>query len=73
MSPARRQFVASILIPVLIALCGVAISAFASYTHNDKALSNRISTIEAKQEDDRRTLGEIKVTLDKVYDKVAGW
>lgn len=68
MSPARRQFVASILVPVLIALCGVAISAFASYTHNDKSLSNRITAVETKQDDDRQTLGEIKGTVDRIYE-----
>lgn len=70
MSPARRQVLVSIILPILFSL---AISAFAAYVDNDKALSSRVSVIEAKQGDDRRQLGEIKATVDKIYDKVAGW
>jgi hypothetical protein len=72
MSPARRQLVAT-LIPIAIALASLAISAFTSYAGNDKQLTGRIITVEERQGADRETLREIKVKVDKIYDKVAGW
>lgn len=69
MSPARRQQVISLIIPIVIALCGFAASVFAAYS----TTTNRITAIETKQEDDRKELHEIKAMVSKIYDKVAGW
>lgn len=51
------------LLPLIIALTSLAITAFASYSSNDKALSQRITAVETKQ-------GETQPRLIRIEDKV---
>lgn len=63
-----RPHVISIIVPIAVMLLSFALSAYSAYSHNDKQLGERITAIETKQEDDRRRLGEIKTTVDRIYE-----
>jgi hypothetical protein len=56
------------LLPITISLGGFAISAFASYSHNDKDLTSRITAVETRQEDDRAALRRIELKVDRIYE-----
>jgi len=72
MSPVQRQLAAT-LIPISLALASLAISAFSSYADNDKDLTSRIIAVETRQETDHEMLRDMKVKIDRIYDRVAGW
>lgn len=68
-----RQKLLQWLVPFLVA---TAVTAYASYTHNDRAIAERITKVETKQEayqisnDGRMDRMERKIDqiLDKVYE-----
>lgn len=58
------------ILPLVIALLSLAISAYAGYSATDRETIQRITTTEAHQVDDRKTLDEIKTQLKAVDSKV---
>jgi hypothetical protein len=58
------------LLPVLLALCSLGVSAFTGYATNDKDMAQRVTKLEAHQSDDRQTLQEIKAAVKDTDSKV---
>jgi hypothetical protein len=51
------------LLPILLALFGLGVSAFTGYARNDKDFAQRLTKVEAHQADDREALAEIKAAI----------
>jgi hypothetical protein len=51
------------LLPILLALFGLGVSAFTGYARNDRDLAQRLTKVEAHQADDRQALQEIKAAI----------
>lgn len=58
------------LLPLILALLSLAISAYGGYNQNDRETVQRISTAEAHLLDDRKTLDEIKSQVKATDAKV---
>lgn len=58
------------LLPVLLALASLGVSAMTGYSSNDKAMAERMTKLEAHQLDDRQTLQEIKAAIKDTNEKV---
>lgn len=58
------------LLPAILALISLTISAYTGYNANDRETVQRITTTEAHQADDRKTLEEIKADVKEMKAKV---
>lgn len=63
-----KELIATIVIAVL----SLALSAFASYTTNDKETNSRVVKIETRQEDDAHRLDRIENKLDRIFEVLTG-
>lgn len=67
---ARTEARWQILLPILIALLSLAVSAYVGYAATDREMVQRVTTTEAHQVDDRKTLEEIKLAVKELDAKV---
>ncbi len=58
------------LIPLTLSLISILASGWNAYTNTDKAMSTRISVLEANQNSDNGRLGRIELKLDRLEDKM---
>lgn len=58
------------LLPLVLALLSLVISSYTGYTATDRETIQRITTTEAHQVDDRKTLDEIKLDVKDTKAKV---
>jgi hypothetical protein len=58
------------LLPLVLALLSLTISAFAGYNRNDRETIQRMSTVEAHLADDRKNMDEIKIAVRQTNDKL---
>jgi hypothetical protein len=64
--PTKRDW----LLPLVLAGLSFAVTAYASYSSNDKATATRITVVETQQKNDDRRLERIETKIDKMDDKV---
>lgn len=57
---------------IVIALLSLAVSAFVSYTHNDKEMASRIAVVETQQKNDHDGINRVEVKVDKLLDWALG-
>lgn len=57
-------------LPLILAGLSLVVSAFTGYTRNDKDLVQRVSVLEAHQEDSVSRLGRIETKVDNVDGKM---
>lgn len=66
--PTKRDWI----IPFIIAGASMVMSAYATYTHNDRDLSNRVTALESHRQDDAQKLDHIQSQVDKLVDWALG-
>jgi hypothetical protein len=54
------------LLPLVLSLFALAVSAFTSYAKNDREMVQRLTKVEAHVDDDRETLKDIKAKVDQI-------
>lgn len=64
--PNKRDWI----LPIVIALLSLAVSAYAGYSHNDKELAQRISVVETQQKNDGKGLERIENKVDRLLERV---
>jgi hypothetical protein len=55
------------LVPFLVA---TGISAYANYTHNDKAIAERLTAVEVQQKNDQTSIQRVEVKMDRIDSKL---
>lgn len=53
-------------VALIIALLSLLASGFVSYSHNDKAISERVSKLEAHRDDDKEQLNRLESKVDSL-------
>lgn len=61
------------LVPVLLALFSLAVSAYGAYARNDKEMAQRVTTVEVQQKNDGEAIDRIEKKVDRILDKMRGW
>jgi hypothetical protein len=62
--------IATWILPLGIALISLAVSGWSSYSHNDKAVAQRISVVETQQTSDGKRLDRMEDKLDQILSEV---
>jgi len=58
------------VLPIVLALVSLVVSAYTSYNSNDKAIAQRISVVETKQANDAERVNRIENKLDQILQEV---
>lgn len=69
----KHKSALALLLPVIIALVSLFVSAFVGYSNNNTVIAERMKAVETQQANDRETLKRIEQKVDRVVDKVVGW
>lgn len=64
--PTKRDWI----VPVLLALMALAVSAYAGYSSTDKEMASRISVVETQQKNDGQRLERIEDKIDRLLEYV---
>lgn len=60
------------IVAVVIALLSLIVSGYASYSHNDKEISNRVTAVEVQQRNDTDGIKRVEGKVDRLLDWALG-
>jgi hypothetical protein len=67
--PSKQDWIGPV-VAIVVALVSLALSGYASYSHNDKDLTGRIIAVETQQKNDDSRLERIEQKVDRLLDRV---